>query len=304
MTLQSLAHRLDVATNEVVRFQPTRVLLTNRDSWKGFGLEVWESRGEELPETVLLQDSLAIAEGIRTSEVRWSGQKPISGSRAAGTVAVLPMGLPYSARAWARSRSIVVGFQRELFGRSTGIAIASDFELRPGYGLADDLIRSSCYALARDSEDGHPLGPLYGESIINALAAHLVRDHSNHRLRSTSLPDSGGFRLERIRQLIHDSLAEKLTLLQMASHVEMDTHSFSRWFRKSFGAPPYRYVLQARIERAKALLAGTHVPVVDVALQCGFASQSHLSTAFQRLVGASPRLYRQSYGRQRALRDS
>jgi AraC family transcriptional regulator len=51
-------------------------------------------------------------------------------------------------------------------------------------------------------------------------------------------------------------------------------------------------VLSRRIEHAKNLLRNTTEPVVDIALACGFSSQSHLSNWFVRMIGVSPAVYR------------
>ena len=70
--------------------------------------------------------------------------------------------------------------------------------------------------------------------------------------------------------------------------------SFTRWFSAEFGVSPHRYVMQARIERAKSLLANTTRPLSEVALDCGFSSQSHLSTVFRRFTGRTPGRFRKA----------
>lgn len=63
---------------------------------------------------------------------------------------------------------------------------------------------------------------------------------------------------------------------------------FSRAFRDAFGAPPHRYLLSRRIERAKALLRETALPVTEVAFQTGWNSLGTFSRTFRDIVGASP----------------
>jgi AraC family transcriptional regulator len=67
-------------------------------------------------------------------------------------------------------------------------------------------------------------------------------------------------------------------------------------FTKAFGTPPYRYVIQRRVERAKSLLRHTDLPVARIAYETGFASQSHLASTFKRTVGLTPGDYRRSMG--------
>ena len=53
-------------------------------------------------------------------------------------------------------------------------------------------------------------------------------------------------------------------------------------------------MLERRVERAKRLLRGEQISVAEIALQTGFASQSHLATAFKRAVGVTPGEYQRA----------
>jgi AraC family transcriptional regulator len=62
----------------------------------------------------------------------------------------------------------------------------------------------------------------------------------------------------------------------------------------SIGISPYQYLLQQRVERAKQLLKQTNQPIVEIALDCGFSSHSHLSKQFRQLAGMTPKAFRVS----------
>ena len=64
-----------------------------------------------------------------------------------------------------------------------------------------------------------------------------------------------------------------------------------RVFVRAVGVSPHRYVVQRRIERAKRLLRESELPVATIAVQTGFASQSHLATVLKRMVGMTPGQY-------------
>jgi AraC family transcriptional regulator len=59
------------------------------------------------------------------------------------------------------------------------------------------------------------------------------------------------------------------------------------------GIPPYKYVLQQRVERAKQLLKDEERAIVDIVLECGFANQTHLNKYFCKFTGMTPKTYRQ-----------
>jgi AraC-like DNA-binding protein len=72
----------------------------------------------------------------------------------------------------------------------------------------------------------------------------------------------------------------------------MSASHFSQLFRQSMGLSPYRYVLTVRIDKAKRLLRGSRLGVLDVALATGFADQSHFAKTFRRVTGTIPTVYR------------
>ena len=63
---------------------------------------------------------------------------------------------------------------------------------------------------------------------------------------------------------------------------------FARSFKDAFGVPPHRYLLTRRIERAKALLRDTDLPVTDIAFRTGWSSLGTFGRIFRDITGDSP----------------
>jgi transcriptional regulator GlxA family with amidase domain len=63
---------------------------------------------------------------------------------------------------------------------------------------------------------------------------------------------------------------------------------FARSFKAAFGLPPHRYLLTRRIERAKALLRDTDLPVTEIAFQTGWNSLGTFGRIFRDITGESP----------------
>lgn len=59
-------------------------------------------------------------------------------------------------------------------------------------------------------------------------------------------------------------------------------------FRMATGMPVHQYVIRRRVERAAQLLRRGRLPISQVAVQVGFAHQSHLAMHMKRLLGESP----------------
>jgi len=65
-------------------------------------------------------------------------------------------------------------------------------------------------------------------------------------------------------------------------------------FKQTVGISPHRYVLQCRVEFARELIAGTDMPVSEIAIVTGFSDQSHYTRWFREIVGVTPGSYRWS----------
>jgi AraC family transcriptional regulator len=68
---------------------------------------------------------------------------------------------------------------------------------------------------------------------------------------------------------------------------------FARRFKSATGAPPHQYLMAMRVERAKRRLLARE-PIAEIALECGFTHQEHLTRVFRRLTGMTPASYRRA----------
>jgi AraC family transcriptional regulator len=275
------------------RRMPEAITLRDAGRWRGVRLEQWEGFGQEQPEAALPQHAIVLALDAMTGcDVRWAGGRPHVGSFAPSTIAVLPAGLAYSARRGRQlgkpCRKLVLGMSPGFLQSALGTAYAGR-ELIPRFGDHDRFIEHTLRALADDVRAGYPCDALYGDSLAVALAVHLGRHHS-------AAPDASlardAARQRAIRAYIHDQLGEPLALAELAGVAQLELFAFARWFKAAFGVPPHRYVVLARIERAKTLLATSDDSLAQLALACGFSSQSHFAATFRRFVGVSPSAYR------------
>lgn len=66
----------------------------------------------------------------------------------------------------------------------------------------------------------------------------------------------------------------------------------ARVFRSRFQCSPIEYLRQCRVSRSMRLLATTCLPICQVALECGFYDQSHLTRSFLRVTGTTPGRFR------------
>jgi AraC family transcriptional regulator len=130
----------------------------------------------------------------------------------------------------------------------------------------------------------------YVESQLMRLAVLLQRHHSTASQADRILPPGGLTRNQarRVLDYIESNLDGQLTLTELARIADLSLHHFARMFKRTIGVAPYRYVLERRVERAKGMLRTARASLVDISLAVGFDSQSHFTSAFSRMVGATP----------------
>jgi len=91
-----------------------------------------------------------------------------------------------------------------------------------------------------------------------------------------------------VLEFIEESLSQPLTLADLAAQAALSEYHFARMFRQSMGLAPHQYVMQRRMEKAKALVQHTAMPLTEIALACGFNSASHFSNRFRSVTGMTP----------------
>jgi AraC family transcriptional regulator len=96
------------------------------------------------------------------------------------------------------------------------------------------------------------------------------------------------FQRRRVVEFIEANLDGDLSLFRLAAVAGLSPYHFARSFRHDMGDTPHRFVLARRIDRARRLLCETSIPLVQIALACGFGSQPHLNEVFRRELGLTP----------------
>lgn len=168
-------------------------------------------------------------------------------------------------------------------------------ELRPRFTIRDPFLEQLAMAFRAEIQQDNPVNHLYLESLQNVLAVHLLRHHCATEIGNLSAPDKlTQSQVKQIINYIQDNLGNEIELAELAKLVCISTHHFGKLFKQSMGMPPYRYVLQCRIDRAKKLLAKKRLSIAAIATQLGFYDQSHFTNVFRRYTTLTPRQYQKS----------
>ena len=94
---------------------------------------------------------------------------------------------------------------------------------------------------------------------------------------------------ERLEAHIQRHLGRRISVAELAQLACLSPSHFHQQFKDCFGLTPHQYLLKARLDRASRLLRDSQLPLVRIAEECGFSSQSALTTAMRRYLGLTPR---------------
>lgn len=186
-------------------------------------------------------------------------------------------------------RDINLCFDIDALGEHCAIEGWRDLANTPRLRFSDDGIFALIKLLAGAVGDPDPSAQLYGDALVTSIAIRLYRGNrppakAPTKLSPLQLSDALGF--------LEANLPSRVDLATLAKLAGLSQSHYHRAFKASTGLAPYAWQLQARIERAKALLLDTRGSLEDVAEATGFADAVHFGRTFRKLTGATPSAWR------------
>ncbi len=178
------------------------------------------------------------------------------------------------------------------------------------YTPDDARLTPAVHALRARYLSGTPLEDGWLEEQLRDLLARMLVSQNAWRRSIARLPAGHAAtreelwrRVNRGRDFIHAHSDTAVTLSRAARTAAMSPYHFLRTFKAAFGQTPHEWLTWCRIERAKRLLARTHLSVTEICLAVGYESVGSFSTRFHRGAGCSPRAWRQIHGSRRSIRN-
>lgn len=168
--------------------------------------------------------------------------------------------------------------------------------LRTQHEVFDERVSRIVFGLAGEALAGLPNGRLYAQGLSAALLGLLGSNYVSAARQSLPLPPGriGFAQQRRLVELIEGQLGSDLSLTRLAEEIGLSTFHFARAFKATFGVTPHHYVQGRRLDAAARALRSEHGrPIADIALACGFSSQSHMTELMRRKMGTTPRGMRQ-----------
>ena len=262
-------------------------------NWRRLTFTHYRHDSHETVEHYLLQHSVVITDPKSDfrAERHLNGESKIY-AHGKGRIDIIPAFLSHRT-SWDRQIEFsVIAISPTLLDQAAQELTQRNIELIPKVAVKDSVIQQLAIALKVEIQTGCTSGRLYGESLGMALAARLVQNYisSKPALKSKAYGLSK-LQLSRVTDYIKTNLAQDISISDLATLLNMSTSHFSRAFKQSMRTTPYQYLIQQRVGRAKQLLNKQSIPISEIALDCGFANQTHLTKVFRQMIGVTPKTY-------------
>lgn len=235
-------------------------------------------------------------------ETELDGSGGSTGSALPGEIWTVPARRRYASHACGRSIEYAA---LQLDPLDEGLATDNApalHDIVPVAGMRDDFLHHATRQLVLTMQARDDVSSMLAESLSQTIRLHVLRSYAPggpaRGIDSLRAKDRGPIltqsQCRRLRDHIIARLDERLTLRDLATLVGLTTHHFLIAFRKAFGSTPMAYIIQQRIRQVQRLLLHSRKDITSIALESGFSSHSHLTACFSKLVGCSPKVFRES----------
>ena len=155
------------------------------------------------------------------------------------------------------------------------------------------LIDTSAFAV--ESEN---LGSsMFADYLSRTIAAQLIRTYSKAKLKGGGRAATGTRMSPTLSDAVDYMTANidiAINLADIATATNRSPSHLARMFRSELGMPPHRYLINLRVDKARRLLEKSSMSIAEIAYECGFAHQEHLTRLFKRHCGTTPAAFRRS----------
>lgn len=166
-------------------------------------------------------------------------------------------------------------------------------QLRDCLGASDPLIASLATALVDELISDGGAQQAFLDDVMHLLLFHVLRRHSNApSTGARSLYALPPYKLRRALDFIESQSGQPIGVTEIAAACGTSAFHFSRAFHHAMGVPPYAFLIERRVAKARELLSTSVLPLTQVAAQCGFGGLSQFSRMFRQVTGMSPSGFR------------
>ena len=205
---------------------------------------------------------------------------------------LVPAGVQMAWRKDSPSRHLTIYFHPDALDCTVDGGAVFD-QQRPVFNAQITGTRSLTDQLAAELASLELLAIEAADSLAWLLLVRLARQL--HHPGTTASNPLSPKALARLREYVVGNLSERILVADLARESGLSEHRFAQAFSDHTGQSPHQFVIGLRLDRAAQLLRGSSLRLVEVAHECGFANQQHLSNAMRRHFGTTPSRYRRMH---------
>src|SRR6202162_1929600 len=165
----------------------------------------------------------------------------------------------------------------------------------PGAGVNDVTISGLGSLLLPALSHPDQANPLFLDHVLLGVGVHVAQTYGG--MRQMSRPARGGlapWQQRRAREILRANIKRGVALKEVARECGLSVSYFSHAFRRTLGVAPHQWLIEQRVVLSKDKLRDDGLSLSDVAIECGFSDQSHLTRIFRQTVGVSPGAWRRA----------
>lgn len=251
-------------------------------------------------EIIPTQDAFSVIVQLRdfASHRLWrNGRVVHSDGYATGALAITHLGdewrchhrSPFDNVRFHLPRVTIEEFARENGGRSVTILENPDKAVD---AVVLNLARSLLPALSSPNK----ANGLFIEQVVLAIQAHILQKYGE-RFQPHRIGGLARWQERRAKEFLAANICSDISIADVAAQCNLSRSYFIKAFREATGRTPHRWLLELKIEKAKALLLGPLVSLPQIAIACGFADQAHMTRVFTSIMGIPPAKWRRQFRR-------
>jgi len=214
----------------------------------------------------------------------------------AGGSTLVPGGEGFTVRIFDTVDSAHIYLRHEMFERvleKRGIAVKAP-QVQPFFAIREPLLEHLALACVAALSKPSRSTSFYVDHLAWAMAAHLIETQARGSVVSSVAHCSGltDRQLKRVEEYMVEHMDGDLGVEDLAAAAGLSPVYFARQFKLRTGCSPHRYLRSLRVKRAKELLGHDHMSIAEIALNCGFCHQEHMTNVFRAECGTTPAAFR------------
>lgn len=215
-----------------------------------------------------------------------------------GSVRFVPPDIPFEAELCETADTVHLYIRREIWNEVAMEMTDQDpakvpFEAR--LLASEPMLATLCMAglTAMNAQD---TDPAFTDHLSRCIASHIMSAHLGvtPKWRTSETGHIISAEVARAIDYIESNADKSIGLQDIASAAYRSPSHLARIFSAEVGMPPHRYLIGVRVKRAQQMLARTSNPIAEIALDCGFTHQEHLTRIFRRYYNTTPAAFRKS----------